>query len=511
MRGGADLTGGPQTPIAVLDRAVAANPHGVALVAGGLRVSYAQYAHAADVLAADLAEHAGGPVALVLRNSLAMPIALMACARAGAIAMPLNPDYTAHELAPIFADAHPPLILADADIVPTVAAAAGPGTRVRPVTPACITASFDEPAPTRLPPSPDPDATGLLMFTGGTTGRPKGVMLSHRATAINMAQFAERVGGRADDVIAMAMPLYHAFGMAIGVHFAAFHAATLVILPRYRPDWLLDAVEAERATILPAGPAIFQSLLGYAGLTRERVTSVRLCLSGSAPLSAATLSRWEELTAAPIYEGYGMTEAGPCLAFNGPGLPRKLGGTGTALPQTEIAIVDPATRAPLPVGTQGEVRARGPQLMQGYWHRAEETAAALDADGWLYTGDIGRIDSDGQLFIEDRLKDMVIVGGYNVYPREVDEVLCTHPHVAEAAAVGAPCAAKGERIIAFAAPRDGQALTAEALAAHCEARLVRYKRPAEYRIVERLPRTPVNKVDKPALRALARQGGTTAA
>ena len=399
----------------------------------------------------------GRPVALLMANSLGVPVAIYAAHRAGAVATPLNPDYTAHELAPILADAAPAAILADPAFADKAAGAAPQGTRIIVTGDDFVSALLARPRPAPLP-RVDPDAHAFLLFTGGTTGRSKGVLLTHRAVAANIAQFAARVPGRfGDEVTAMAMPLFHTFGIALGIHNAAHLAGTLVILPRYRPDWLLDAIERHRVTRLPAGPAIFASLLGFDGLARARLASVRLCLSGSAPLSAATLERWEAATGIPICEGYGMTEAGPVLAFIAPGT-AKLASVGPALTGTRIEIVDPADPARvLGAGQQGEIRVRGPQIMTGYLDRPQETAAALQ-DGWLYTGDIGRIDAHGYLFIEDRKKDMAIVGGFNVYPREVDEALCAHPQVAEAAAVGVPCAAKGERIVAFVVARPGSAL-----------------------------------------------------
>jgi len=502
--------GAPQTALDVLDRAAAARPDATAVIFGNAALTYAEYVHAVDVLAADLAHTRGARVAILMANSLGVPIAIYAAHRAGAVATPLNPDYTAHELGPILADAAPAAIVADAACAAKATDAAPPGTRIIVAHPDFVPTLLARARP--APPAPtDPDAHAFLLFTGGTTGRAKGVLLTHRAIAANIAQFAARVPGRSgDEVTAMAMPLFHTFGIALGIHNSAHLAGTLVILPRYRPDWLLDAIDRHRVTRLPAGPAIFASLLGFEGLARARLASVRLCLSGSAPLSAATLERWEAATGIPICEGYGMTEAGPVLAFIAPGR-AKLASVGPALPGTQIEIVDPADSARvLRAGEQGEIRVRGPQIMTGYLDRPEETAAALK-EGWLYTGDIGRLDADGDLFIEDRKKDMTIVGGFNVYPREVDEALCAHPHVAEAAAVGVPCAAKGERIVAFVVAHPGTALDAAAIEAHCAERLVKYKRPAEVRLIAALPRTGVNKVDKVALRTLAREEGTDVA
>jgi long-chain acyl-CoA synthetase len=218
---------------------------------------------------------------------------------------------------------------------------------------------------------------------------------------------------------------------------------------------------------------VFTGLLNYDGFNGS--ASLRVCYSGASALPAAILRRWADRTGAPIYEGYGQTEAGPILTYNSPLFPMKPGRVGRPLPGTEVEVVDTASGAILPTGEPGEIRARGPQMMTGYWQRPEETAAAL-RDGWLYTGDIGAFDADGDLVILDRRKDMVIVGGYNVYPREVEDVLLTHPAVTEAA------------------------VTVDALAAHCRANLAAYKVPVVLRLVPGIPKTPVGKIDKTALR-----------
>ena len=293
------------------------------------------------------------------------------------------------------------------------------------------------------------------------------------------------------------MPLFHSFAAAMCPHLAANAAGTLVILPRYRPDWVVDAIEAEHVTRLPAGPTAFNSLLGYDGLARDRLASVRCAYSGSAPLAAATLARWQAATGIAVYEGYGQSEAGPVLTYQRPGAAAELGSVGRALPGTAIEIVD-AVDGVTPAAV-GEIRARWPQLMTGYLNDPAATAEALRG-GWLYTGDIGHMDGDGDLFIDDRKKDMAIVGGYNVYPREIDEVLMTCPGVVEAAAVAIPDAYRGEVIRAFAVV-DGT--DAGAIAAHLAANLVKYKQPAVIELLAALPRTAVGKVDKVALRKWA--------
>lgn len=480
----------PATTVDLLRRAADQWPGALALVCGEERVTYAQYWDRVSAAAGALvaAGAAGRRVAIVLRNGIDIALALFAVQAAGATTAALNPDYTAHELEPILRQIDPVLIITHADLRSMLEPIVPPGAPV--LTWAELEATS---RPGHPLPEIDPAAIAVLQFTGGTTGVPKGAMLSHRAVATNVVQreavlptvvLGERV--------VCTMPLYHSFASAMCLHLACYSGGALHILPRYRPDWLLDCIAQEQITRLPAGPTIFNSLLAFDGLSRERVASLVCAYSGSAPLPHETLERWEALTGVPIYEGYGQSEAGPVLTYHGPGMTLKQGSVGPALPLTEIEIEGE--------GLLGEIRARGPQLMDGYLDRPEETAATL-RDGWLHTGDIGRIDADGYLFIEDRRKDMAIVGGFNVYPREIDEVLMRLPGVTEAGAVGVPDSYRGEVIRAFVA---GSGLTPDAVIEHCARQLVRYKRPVAVHVLDSLPRTAVGKIDKQALKHMAR-------
>lgn len=479
----------PGTLIDPLRRAARERPAAVALVSGDVMLDYAAYAHAIDALGARLiGEGAGGEtVVILLRNSVAIALATQAVQAAGATVAALNPDYSARELAPMIADSAPRVAIVHADLLDRVAGLLPSACTVIAI--GSDAALVDEllAAPAPALPTPDPDSVAVLQFTGGTTGRAKGVELTHRAVATNIAQREAVLPTRfGDERVLCMMPMFHSFASAMCLHLSAYAAGTLVILPRYRPDWVVGAIERHGITRLPAGPTVFNGLLGFEGLTRERVSSLRCVYSGSAPLSADTLARWEEKTEVPIFEGYGQSEAGPVLTYQGPNTPRKLGSVGPALPLTELRIVD------------GEIVARGPQIMRGYRGMPAETAEALRG-GWLHTGDMGRIDEDGCVFVTDRKKDMAIVGGFNVYPREVDEVLAAHPQVDAAATVGTPDGYRGEVIVAFVVGRAD----AGTLAAHCAEHLVRYKHPADYVFLDALPLTPVGKVDKQALKTMA--------
>jgi long-chain acyl-CoA synthetase len=480
----------PETTIDLIDRAAARWPDGLALACEDEALTYAEYHKRVQVIAAALAARgvAGGRVAIVLRNGIDIALALFGVQAAGAATAALNPDYTATELAPVIAQIAPIVAITHDDLRDAVAALVPPGCAVLTV------AELEAESPGAVPlPAIDPSAMAVLQFTGGTTGVPKGAMLSHRAVATNVAQreavLPTLLG---EERIICMMPLYHSFAAAMCLHLAAYCGGSLHILPRYRPDWLLGTIERERITRLPTGPTVFNSLLGFDGLSRDVAASLVCAYSGSAPLPHDTLARWEAATGVPIYEGYGQSEAGPVLTYHGPGMALKQGSVGPALPLTELRIDGE--------GPLGEVLARGPQIMDGYLGRDEETAATLK-ERWLHTGDIGRLDEDGYLFIEDRKKDMAIVGGYNVYPREIDEVLAAYPAVREAGAVGVPDSYRGEVIWAFVA---GEGITDVDVLDHCAVRLAKYKRPARLVVLDALPRTAVGKIDKQALKALAR-------
>jgi long-chain acyl-CoA synthetase len=263
---------------------------------------------------------------------------------------------------------------------------------------------------------------------------------------------------------------------------------------------VLDLVARHRITLLAASPTILTGLMACAEFAAADLTSLRLCYSGSSALPESTLRRWEAATGCAVVEGYGQSEAGPVLSYNPRDGTRKVGSVGVAVPGTRIEIVDTETGSVVqPPGAVGEIRAQGPQLMRGYRNLPQETAAAL-RDGWLYTGDIGELDGDGYLYIRDRKKEMVIVGGYNVYPREVEEALYTHPRVREAGVVGVPDAYRGEALVATVVLAPGAPLGADELLAHLAQRLVRYKLPRSVRVVDALPKTGVGKVDKNRLR-----------
>ena len=484
-------------------------PERPALVCEGESLSYHDYCRQVIALARRLR---GGTipdrVAVILRNGFGACIAHFGVLASGAQLLPMNPEYTARELRFQLQDAGCDAVIADRalhDLVAPLAEAMGlPVIWMNEVI--SQTGGDEGPEANNLPAELAPSSLALLQYTGGTSGRPKGVDLTHAALRTNVDQREAMLPTRIDgERILCAMPLFHSYGMAMGLYLAARCAGTLVILPAFRRDDLFDAIERHRITLFPGSPSIYVSLMAHPRFESTDWSSLRMCYSGASALPGAVLRRWEDTVKTAIYEGYGMTEAGPVLSFNGPGQAVKAGSVGLPLPGTRIEIVDAETgRRALGAGECGEIRAQGPQLMQGYRNLPAETSEAL-RDGWLYTGDLGEIDVDGHLFVRGRKKDLIIVGGYNVYPREIEEVLQEHPAILEAAVVGKPDSYRGEILLAFVVTRPGMDGTTPeaALAQHCAERLARYKQPARYLQLPALPKTPINKVDRKALSTLA--------
>lgn len=496
------------TVVHMLDDAARRSPDHAALVCGEDTLGYRQYAACVSGLAAELRQAGLGPgerVLVLMANSMDVAIAIFGVQAAGAQVVPMNSAYTASELRQVIENADARGIIYD-EAVQAVVEQVASGFAVR----YCIgpgggsqrlTRWRDQPELADSLPLPDPDAPAILQYTGGTTGVPKGVSLLHRAVAANISQREALLPTRAGQERVLAItPLFHSYSMAMGLYLAVYARSTLVILPRYRPDTVLETVARQRITLMLGSPTIFTGLLGFEGFGRADLGSLRLCASGSSALSEETLRRWEAATGCAVCEGYGQTEAGPVIAFNPLNGARKAGTVGVAAPHTEIQIVDVGDGDKvLPQGEVGEIRVRGPQLMSGYYGRPQETAEALRG-GWLYTGDIGRLDDEGYLTICDRKKDMAIVSGFNVYPREVEETLFRHPRVREAAVIGVPDDYRGEVLVAYviAEPGVAEQELADFLAQH----LVKYKWPSRLHLVDELPRTGVGKIDKKALRGM---------
>ncbi|MCS5713581.1 long-chain-fatty-acid--CoA ligase [Herbiconiux sp. CPCC 205716] len=340
------------------------------------------------------------------------------------------------------------------------------------------------------------DDVALLQYTSGTTGTPKGAVLTHANLRANAAQGRAWVPGLLDgeETFYGVLPLFHAYGMTLCLTFAMSIGAKLVLFPKFDLGLVTDAARTSPPTFLPAVPPIYDQLARAASRGTIDLSSVRFAISGAMSLPVATVTRWEEATGGLLVEGYGMTESSPVALGNPIGPSRRPGTVGVPFPSTEIRVVDPATLEDLPIGEPGELLIRGPQVFQGYWGRPGDTAATLLAGGWLRSGDIATVSSDGFVTIVDRLKEIIITGGFNVSPTEVEDALGSHPDVESAAVVALPRDSGGEEVAAAVVLRSGATLDVEALRDYCRTRLAAYKVPRRIVAVDDLPRSLIGKV-----------------
>jgi long-chain acyl-CoA synthetase len=346
-----------------------------------------------------------------------------------------------------------------------------------------------------------PGDLAVILYTAGTTGAPKGVALSHgnlRANAHAAAQLYEMDRTRWSLAV---LPLSHSYGLTLS-NTSSILGTRAVLLRWFNPELVLEAIQRHRTQQMSAVPTMLAYLLHYPDADRFDTSSMLVWGSGAAALPVELVEPFERKFGGRILEGYGLTEAAPVVAAHRMSGERRLGSVGQALPGVDVRITDDDDR-PLPPGEVGEVCVRGPNVMLGYYRMPEETARVV-RDGWLHTGDMGRLDADGFLWIVERKKDLIIRGGFNVYPREVEEVLYAHPAVAEAAVIGVPDAVMGEEVRAFVVLKAGAEASAEALIALCQERLAKFKCPREVRFVEALPKSPIGKILRKELRLLAR-------
>lgn len=494
----------------MLYAAVAAVPSQTAIIYEQRRIDYREFGRAVTGLGRLLADAgvAGGRVILMMPNSIEMDAALLAVMSAGAQVAPVNPFLRPGEMGKLLAGTDPAMIIADpafAEQARTVALELGTSVRVFGEGGDLRIDTWTTDASLDTPPSgmPSADDLALLIFTGGSTGIPKGVDHTHRGLMWSLLQHCSvwplDVG--AERFLNVA-PMFHIWGLAYATWVPIFSQGTLVMLPKYDPDKVVRALSEHRITVFAGGPApIYMGLLGSPEFPDADLSALKYCPSGGAPCPTDLHRAWLEHTGCPLLEGWGMSEGAP-FCLNPKQGERRLMSVGRPVPETRIQVVDVDSGSRiLARGEPGEVRVHGPQLMRGYRNNPKETAQTL-RDGWLYTGDIGYLDDDGFLFLVDRKKDMVIVGGYNVYPREVDEVLFDHPDIREAATVGKPHARLGEVLVAFVVLQPDREMSEEAFFAYCKESMVKYKRPVEVRFVEALPRTGTNKINRRALREM---------
>lgn len=427
----------------------------------------------------------GDVVALRLPNRVEFVVVLFAAWRLGAAVTPISPTLVAAEVAYQVADAGATVLVVDdlveAD-VPVLTLDALAAAEPEPVTPV-ETAD---------------DALALLIYTSGTTGRPKGVMLDHANVDAMCAMVIEGFELTDTDHSLLILPLFHVNGIVVSTLSPLIAGGRTTIAGRFDPATFFQRIESTRATYFSAVPTIYTMLAGLPPEIRPDTSSVRFAVCGAAPASVELLERFERRYGVGIIEGYGLSE-GSCASTGNPlNGKRKPGTVGIPLPGQEIRVVDSAG-TPVPQGAVGEVIIKGPNVMRGYLNRPEETAKTV-VDGWLHTGDVGRFDEDGYLILVDRAKDMIIRGGENIYPKEIETVVYQLPAVAEAAVVGRANPLYGEEPVLFASPHPGAELNAGHIREHLAASLSKYKLPADITIVTELPKNPVGKIDKPSLR-----------
>lgn len=490
------------TVLQMLARAADQAPVQEALVCDDERLTYAEYGRCVAGFAAELQGigASGQRVILLMSNSIDFCIAYFAIHACSAQVVPLNPHYTERELKAIFDDADPRIIICDEFVAPV--ALRYPDAHIIMIGPegrrltrwrndSDLFLTFN---------SLDRDCLANLQYTGGTTGRSKGVNLTHSAIAVNVKQCVEflPVRWKSERLLAI-MPLYHIYAQAMCLHKMPYCAGTLIIIRRFDVETVLKALINERITIFSGSPTLFTAMLSHDEFSRTAFPDLNYTISGGSSLPAELLQRVENITKRPVIEGYGQTESGPVISFNPLNGQRKTASVGIPISDTEVQVVDlEQGNTPLAVGEKGEIRVKGPQIMTGYRNLPGETAEAL-RDGWLYTSDIGMFDEDGYLYISDRKKEMVIVSGFNVFPREVEEVLYMHDAIHEAAVLGVPHEYRGETVKAFIALRPNASVTDKELKDHCRANLAAYKVPTIFEFVRELPKTAVNKIDKKRL------------
>ena len=536
IKQGVALSAWPRLLGELLDRSVARFPSRAAIDFMGRVTTWGDLGAAVDRAAAGLQALGvvkGTRVALCLPNTPYYPILFYATLKAGGIVVNVNPLYVERELTHLIHDSGAEIIVTCdiAEIQARVLKVAGE-TGLRHV----VTCSIADALPTvkkfayklvkrkeigRAPRSaqhlhfPDlmahgqrptpvpvaPDEIAVLQYTGGTTGVPKAAMLSHANIVANTDAMLVHVGGESaeQDRVLGVLPLFHVFALTNVLTFATLVGAEMILLPRFELKQLLATLKRTRPTYFPAVPTIYNALANLGADQRPDLSSVKVCISGGAPLPIEVRHAFEANTGAKLVEGYGLSEASPIITCNPFEGVNKEGSAGLPFPGTTIEIRDreDPTRI-VPAGEKGEICARGPQVMAGYWHKPAETEAAF-ADGALRTGDVGYLDADGYLFIVDRIKDLILCGGYNVYPRVIEEALYEHPNVVEAVVIGVPDAHRGQAPKAFVVLNEPGAITGPGLRDFLRDKISKIELPREVEIRDTLPKTLIGKLSKKEL------------
>ncbi len=520
----------PRQPLyQILQIAVASYRDRPATAFMGAELTFGEVKSQVDRLATSLARLGvgkGDRVGIMLPNCPQYLVSFFAIVRLGAIVTNVNPIYTPREVEMIAKDSGMRAIIV-LDLMAPIVLSVKTNTSIEPV----ITTSLTEysAAPEASPPTAEgtlsfkalidevkevelprvaidaEEDVAVLQYTGGTTGVPKGAMLTHQNLYTNTLQsfaWSGPLTQRGEERYLMVIPYFHIYGQTVGMLLGAWNGAMQIPIPKFDPNLLIQAIKQYKPTFFPSVPTLYIAMLNHPEIKTCGLESVKRFNSGSAPLPVEVIEQFEQLSGAMLYEGYGLTEASPTTHSTATLAKRKIGSIGLPFPSTDCKIVDLETGLrEVPVGEAGELCVRGPQVMKGYWNKPEETAIAL-RDGWLYTGDVARMDEDGFFYIVQRKKDMIIVGGFNVYPNEVEDVLFMHPAVLEAAVIGVPDEYRGEAVKAFVVLKPEMSATSDELLEFCRANLAKYKVPSSIAMLASLPKSAVGKVLRRELREM---------
>jgi long-chain acyl-CoA synthetase len=476
-------------------------------------ITYQQLKEQVDRLAAawhQLGTSKGERIGLMVANHPSYVVAYYAAQKLGLIVVQINPQYTPRELLEIFNDAEITYLVVENENADKVIMLEDRYTfthifltdrragdcKKKNILSLIDCIQYALPGGDSALISPKEDIA-VIQYTGGTTGKKKGAMLTHYNLVANVVQSKALYGDKmivGEEMLLTALPLYHVYGMTVSMNLGIYIGATNIIIPKFEMVSVLENIKKYKPTFFPGVPKMYNAFIHYPNIEAYGLNCFKICTSGSAPLPVEIINQFETLTGAMIGEGFGMSESSPSTHRNPPHGIRKIGSIGIPLPQTDSRVVDDHG-AELPPNSVGELIIKGPQVMLGYWKKQEETKQAL-RDGWLYTGDMAIMDSDGYFFIVGRKKEMIIVGGFNIYPQEVEGILYEHPDVKEAAVVGIPHTEIGETVKAYVVPKDGTEIDLEELKGHCYRQLTRYKVPKEFEIMKELPRNSVGKLLK---------------
>ena len=460
-------------------------------------LTHEQFRDAAAGVAAGLRDRGvepGDRVGLVLPNVVSFPVVFYGALMAGAAVVPMNPLLKAREVEYYLRDSGARLVVA-LDSVAAAADEAAATVGIESVSVGAVDpgAALGSPAASAEVVERADEDDAVILYTSGTTGQPKGAQLTHANLRGNARTTQETLlEGTPEDVIMGCLPLFHVFGLTCSLNAGVLAGACLTLLPRFDGARALEIVQRDRVTVLQGVPTMFAAMLHQPDRDRYDVSSLRLCVSGGSAMPVEVMRGFEEAFGCIVLEGYGLSETSPVASFNHPHAERKPGTIGTPIRGVEMRLVDDEGRD-VPEGEVGEIAIRGENVMRGYWQRPEETAKAIP-DGWFRTGDLARRDADGYYAIVDRKKEMIIRGGYNVYPREIEEALYEHPAVAEAACVGVPHADLGEEVAAAVALKPGTSAEVGELQAWVKERVAAYKYPRHLWLVDSLPKGPTGKI-----------------